>query len=103
MILERNIKLSNLLDVDEIDKAKLDSVLANTYDKLARIVNNTILLRANFKSSTKGGARKHYEIHLHLSIPGIEVVSSSTDWNLLTALEEAALKLEKESIKKMKP
>ena len=100
--MERKIQTSNLPDVDEIDRAKIDSTLETTYDKIAKIVGNNFILKANFKDIEKGGARKQHEVHLHISGPGFEVMAKETEWNLITALQKATSVLERETIKKVK-
>lgn len=100
--MDRKIQVSNLPDVDEIDKAKIDSTLATSYDKIARIVDNDFILKVNFKSHEKGGARKQHEVHLHLSGPGFEVIAKETGWNLIAAFHNAISTLERETIKKVK-
>ncbi len=100
--MERNIQVSNLPDVDEIDKAKIDLALSSSYDKLAKVVNNRVLLRAHFKAYKKQGSRKKHSVQLHLSVPGVELVASESDWNLITALQKALSNLEREAIEKVK-
>ena len=100
--MDRNIQLSNLPEVDEIDRAKVDSILAKCFDKLERVLNNEIHLKAHFKDFQKAGSRKNHSVQLHLSLPGIGLSASETDWNLLTALQNAVSKLEREALKKAK-
>lgn len=102
MIGEKNIQLANLPEIDEIDKSRVESLLCNCYDKLSKIVDNKVLLKAAFKDFRKAGAKTKHEVHLHFSAPGLEIMSSGTDWNLLSALEQAIAKLERELIKKVK-
>ncbi|MDP6671179.1 MAG: hypothetical protein QGI60_05200 [archaeon] len=97
----RKIQLSKLPEVDEIDRAKIDGSIEKTYDKLEKLLNNDIFLKAHFKDFQKDGLRKKHSVQLHLSLPGIELSSSATDWNLITALQEALGKIEREAEKKI--
>jgi ribosome-associated translation inhibitor RaiA len=98
---DRKIQISKLPKVDEIDRAKLDGSLAKSYDKLKKLLNNDIFLKAHFKDFQRAGSRKNHSVQLHLSLPGLELSSSATDWNLITALQEALGKLEREAEKKI--
>lgn len=98
----KNIQIADLPDVDSIDKAKIDSTLANCYDKLQKFLNNEMLLKAHFKEHEVTGKRRKQSIHLHLSAPGIKVIASETGWNLITTLQKAVSTLERETVKKVK-
>lgn len=99
--MDRKIQMSKLPDVDGIDRAKIENSLTKSYDKLQRLLNNDIFLKAHFKDFQKAGSRKNHSVQLHLSLPGIELSSSATDWNLITALQEALENLEREAEKKI--
>jgi ribosome-associated translation inhibitor RaiA len=98
----RKIQTSGLHAVGEIDRAKIMSVLSAFYDKIERIVNNELLLRAHFKAHEKEGARRKHSAHLRLSVPGFEIAATAVGWNILTALQEAVSKLEREALKRVK-
>ena len=100
-MVRRNIQLSKLPDVDEIDRAKIDSILEACYDKIQIRVNNVVLLRAHFKEYEQSGLRKKHEVQMHLSFPGLELASHATNWNLITALQQAVSKLVREESKKI--
>tara|TARA_Y100000310_G_scaffold313654_1_gene362253 strand:+ start:11968 stop:12273 length:306 start_codon:yes stop_codon:yes gene_type:complete len=100
--MERNIEVSKLPEVDEIDRAKIDASLAACFDKITRLSNNVVLLKAHFKDFGKEGLKKQHLVHLHLSVAGFELAAEATDWNLITALQEAISNIERETIKKMK-
>ena len=100
--MERNIQISHLPEIDEIDRSKIDATVLACYDKLAVILHNEVLLRIHFKAHERGGTRKQHSVKMHLSIPGIDFVSNATDWNLITALQEAVTILERKVVKKVK-
>ena len=97
-----NIQMSHLPEVDEIDRAKIDAILSGAYAKLERILNNKLLLRAHFKDEQSAGARRKHFVQMHLSAPGLELASSGSDWNLITALQKAVEAIEKETVKAVK-
>ncbi len=92
--------MSKLPEVDEIDRAKIEASLTKSYDRLQKLLNNDIFLKAHFKDFQRAGSRKNHSVQLHLSLPGIELSSSATDWNLITALQEALGKIEREAEKR---
>ena len=100
--MKKDVQISNLPDIDGIEKAKVNSILSACADGLQRFMKNDLLLRAHFKEHEHGGARKKYSVHLHLSSAGPEITASSTEWKLLDALQAAVSTLEREAVKKAK-
>jgi len=98
----RRIEASNLPDLDSFEKSKVESALILSFDKLQRIANNELLLRAHFKQHETEGKRIKHSVHLKLAIPGKTLVSSESGWNHVNVLQKALKALEREATKSVK-
>jgi len=99
---ERNIETSSLPETDSFEKAKIESALCSSFDRLSRIINNRLSLHAHFKQHETGGKRKKHSVHLKLSFPGKTVVASDSGWLLASVLQSALKVLEREAINSVK-
>jgi len=102
MASERNIQISGLPEIDEIDRAKVLYSLALCYDKIQRLVSNEVLMHAHFKQQRKKGLRRQHDIKLKISYPGKTLVSNAKDWQLITTLQSAIKAIEREAIASVK-
>ena len=99
---KRNIRFISMPKIDEIDAHTLNNSVNETYDKLQRIVHNILALNLQFKQYSAQFGRIKYEVHAHFSAPGLTLTATDADWNLLSAVQGAMRKLEKEAIGKTK-
>ena len=98
----RNIQFISMPKIDEIDMHTLNNSVNETYDKLQRVVQNILALNIQFKEYSAQFGRKKYEVHAHFSAPGLTLVATDADWNLLSAVQGVMRKLEKEALGKTK-
>ncbi|MBS3057401.1 MAG: CBS domain-containing protein [Candidatus Diapherotrites archaeon] len=99
---KRNIQFISMPKIDEIDLGLLQRSVTETYDKLQRLVQNILALNIQFKKYSAQFGRIKYEVHAHFSAPGLTLVATDADWNLLSAVQGAMRKLEKEALGKSK-
>lgn len=99
---KRSIQFISMPKVDEIDMHTLNNSVIETYDKLQRVVQNILALNVHFKEYSAQFGRTKYEVHAHFSAPGLTLVATDADWNLLSAVQGAMRKLEKEALGKAK-
>jgi len=99
---ERNIQISNMPEFDSFEKARAESALSLSFDKLQRIANNELLLNVHFKQNEGQGRKIKHEVHLKLSLPGKTLVASEAGWNSVNVLQAALNTLEREATKSVK-
>ncbi len=99
---KRNINFISMPKIDEIDMHTLNNSVNETYDKLQRVVQNILALNMQFKEYSAQFGRIKYEVHAHFSAPGLTLVATDANWNLLSAVQGAMRKLEKEALGKTK-
>lgn len=99
---ERNMRISDMPALDEIDKAKAINTINKVYDKVERIIGNKILLYFYFKQYAKEGLRKKHVIHIRSAIGSKKIVVEKTDWNFLTGLQNACSAFEEALIRQVK-
>ena len=97
---DRNIQLSGMPVLDEIDQAKVQKTVQSTYDKLKKMVRNISYLAVHVKPAHQQGGKTQFQINARMAAPGVLLVSSSTEWNLITGIQESMASLEKECVKK---
>jgi CBS domain-containing protein len=98
----RNIQFINLPELDEIDRATFENALTESYDKLEKILHNSIELSLHVKTHQDTGLRKKYSVHCRLNSPGINIVANSTrKWKFLVSAQDALKTLEKETLKRL--
>ncbi|MBI2530307.1 MAG: CBS domain-containing protein [Candidatus Diapherotrites archaeon] len=99
---KRNIQFISMPKIDEIDMHTLNNSVNEAYDKLQRVVQSILSLNIQFKEYSAQFGRTKYEVHAHFSAPGLTLVATDADWNLLSAVQGAMRKLEKEALGKSK-
>ena len=98
----RNIEVSSLPEIDSFEKSKIESALILSFDKIARVVNNELLLHAHFKQHKNEGPKVKHSVHLKLTFPGKTTVASESGWELLKILQIALNNLERETVESIK-
>lgn len=98
----RNIQITDLPEIDEIDKARALYSLALCYDKIQRIVSNELHMHVHFKQQRKAGIRKQHAVNLKVSYPGKTLVSKASGWQLLTVLQTAIKTIDRETVNAIK-
>ncbi len=100
--LERKIEVSNLPELDSFQKSAMQNSICVSFDKIRKIVDNEILLKAHFKQCMSSGKRTKHSVHLNLSFPGRPVVASESGWEPVSVLQKALKVLEREVVKDVK-
>ncbi len=85
----RNIHLTKLPNLDEIDSAIAHNLIDKMYDKIAKTVEADIMLEVKFKEELSKGVKRKYRISTHLYYAGRRLQSEAQDWNLLSGLQSA--------------
>ena len=99
---ERDMRLSDMPALDEIDKAKAISTINKMYDKIERIVGNKPKITLYFKQYEKAGMRKKHAISVRAAIGKRNIVVEKEDWNFLTGLQNACSAFENAAIRQFK-
>ncbi|PIU21757.1 MAG: hypothetical protein COT15_00720 [Candidatus Diapherotrites archaeon CG08_land_8_20_14_0_20_34_12] len=99
---ERNMRISDMPALDEIDKAKAINTINKVYDKLERIIGNKPMIYFYFKQYEKEGPRKKHVIHIRSAIGSKKIVVEKNDWNFLTGLQNACSVFEEALIRQVK-
>ncbi len=101
----RNIQFTGLPDLDEIDKAAIEKLVSNAYDKTERLLDNEIFLKVHIKQHEVDGMRRKYSVHCKLDSAGLHMDASSAkegQWKLLTAVQDAISVIEKDIAKRVR-
>lgn len=99
---QRKIQLINMPQVDEIDLPKIENLLTDFYDMARQRMHNEVLMIVHFKQHKKSQLKTKHSVHVRLSIPGLRLIASDTDWNLLTTTQKALEKLGNEMKKRLR-
>lgn len=86
----RNIRFIDLPALDEIDKAKINTVIVTAYDKVKKIVGKVFMLTVHFKEYEKDGFRKKHVVTFRTVIGGKNFKLEKWNWNVLTAVQQAS-------------
>ena len=97
-----SIQTTHLPDVDEIDKAKIDSMLSKTFTKMQRIMKGELRMNVTYKQSQKSGLRAKTEVNIKVQGTGRPLSAHAEDWKVLLATKEACNALESEITKRYK-
>lgn len=84
---------------DEPDMFRMEKAVSVFLENIKDMASSGTL-SVEAKKSHKSGRKRHYEFHLHLSAPGIDLLSKSEGWSAAACVEEALGRLEKEIRKK---
>ncbi|MEM0360376.1 MAG: CBS domain-containing protein [Candidatus Diapherotrites archaeon] len=93
---ERNIQVANVPALDEIDKAKVDSTINASYDRVKKTLGMPYFLLVHFKQHKEAGARVKHSVHIRASAPGMNFKAEATSWNVITSLQDALSEIERE-------
>jgi len=99
---ERNIQLSNMPQLSDLDKKQALEKINRFYDKASKILVGNIVLSLHFKSHKKQGMRTKHMVKAKFSGPNIALSASSESWNFLSALETCLDTLLREIVKRHK-
>ncbi len=93
---ERNIQVANPPELDEIDAAKVNDTINNSYDRIKRTLGGNCLLVVHFKQHQKEGSRTKHSVHVRASGPNANAKAEHASWNAITSVQEALSELERE-------
>lgn len=97
-----SVQTTHLPNVDEIDKAKIDSMLSKTFTKMQRIMKGELRMNVTYKQSQKSGLRAKTEVNIKVQGTGRPFSAHAEDWKVLLATKEACNALESEINKRYK-
>ena len=98
----QDIQTTHLPEVDEIDRAKINSMLQKTFSKVQRIIKGENRMHVVYKQSQKSGLRAKTEVHIAIQGTGRPFSAVAIDWKVLLATKEACQILEAEVAKRYK-
>lgn len=98
----RSIQFIGLPELDEIDSSKVQETANKAFDKLQKILGRLSYIAIHVKALHATGGRKQYFVHARASVPTMMLVATSSNWNLITAVQESLKDLEKEASKKFR-
>jgi len=98
----RNIQISGLPKLDEIDFSRVERTISVFYDKAEKIFNQKPLLKIHFKRYQESGLRSKHSIHAMLSVSGITFNANAAGWSLLSTLQEVIRALDRSVTTKIK-
>jgi len=90
-----NVEFSKFPEIDEVDSALLYKSLEHFFKKVS-IEEGDAKLHLAVKEYKKGGLRVQHEVHAKLTLAGEQYFAQVTDWKLLSSVQEALKKVEKE-------
>ena len=90
------VKMAHMPDLDEVDKAFVQSLLDRTYGKVERILKGDHSMNAVFKQSQKAGLRSKTEVKLSVEGAGRRFNASASEWKVRLAVKQACDILEHE-------
>jgi len=93
---ERNIQIVDAPELDEIDFAKVNQTIDNSYDRVKKSLGSPYALLIHFKQYKKDGARTKHSVHIRASSPGLNLKAEHVSWNLISSLQNALSELERE-------
>lgn len=87
----RNIQYIGFPELDEIDKASVENLVTETYDKIEKIMNNVTYLTIHVKKHTheQKGLRTKWTVNSRVSIPGMMINSKSWGWKFMDIIQES--------------
>ncbi len=95
-VVPRNVYWIHKPELDSFDAAKVETRLAELYDKLEKTLGEELKLEVHFKEFHTGGkhketgSRKQYLLKLRLHAAGNFREVTKEDWNPLTVVQEAS-------------
>ncbi len=93
------VQITGLEEVeDSFDRDKIDEVIEEYAKKIGKIVEEVEYLFVHIKSSQKEGKRRLYQVRTRASTSDGLFVGKSTNWNPITAVDEALEHLERQII-----
>lgn len=95
------IHFISMPETDSFSSSKISASVQRTYSKLGRIINNELDLKIQFKQCKESGRREKHTVRAHLSSPGITVVATEIDWELVKAVQKTLKTLEREALKNL--
>jgi CBS domain-containing protein/ribosome-associated translation inhibitor RaiA len=95
-----NVQFSNKPPLDEIDSAALDKKVSDFVERFSRKFSSEIFLQIHCKSEKHDGIRKKHSIKMHLTGPGLNLISRVDGWKFLPAVHDGLRALETEAEKK---
>ena len=101
-VMDRKIELSNMPEVDSMNKQLLTEIAERQYDKFEKIFGESTALKITFKESSKTGNKSRYDVNAMLIVNNKTLSSKATEWDVITALQKALSKLNSEAAKAMK-
>ncbi|MBS3062616.1 MAG: CBS domain-containing protein [Candidatus Diapherotrites archaeon] len=93
-VVPRNIQWVHKPELDSFEEAKVDSALAEFYDKAEKRLETDIRLEAHFKAFHAQGKRKQYLLRLRLFWAGKLAEATKEEWSPLTVVQKAIKALE---------
>ena len=101
-VMDRKIELSNIPEVDSMNKQLLTEIAEKQYDKFEKIFGENTSLKINFKESSKTGNKSRYDVNAMLIVNNKTIVSKATEWDVIEALQKALSKLNSEAVRALK-
>lgn len=96
------IQTTHLPDIDELDKAKVDSIINKTFNKMQRIMKGELHMNVVYKQLKKEGMRAKTQVSINVQGTGRPFSAHAEDWKVLLATKEACNALEAEVTKRYK-
>ena len=98
---ENNIRLLDFPELDEIDELTALGTVKDNFEKISNVLPEfeMTIQSKEFGQKNKKGARKQYEVHCRIIAPKRKIVSTSTEWNFISALQESCKSLKLEVMK----
>lgn len=93
------VQITGLGEVeDSFDKDKIDAIIEENVKKIGKVYGGIEYLFLHIKSNQKKGKQKLYSIRTRILTPAGLYVSKSSGWNLITNVDEAFDRLERQII-----
>lgn len=96
------IAITHVPELDEIDKANVESMLFRTYQKMCKILKADPEMHVVYKQVQKAGLRARTEVHITVHGVGKTVHAEEWDWRVLRATKKACDSLENEVLRRFK-
>ncbi|MFC1754685.1 hypothetical protein ACFL96_15015 [Thermoproteota archaeon] len=90
-------------ELDPAEKADLDKLSMEYYDKIQRSLKNVTSIKIHIKAYAKEGGRKKFSIHISADAPTRKFQSTkASDWDFARTLHKAFKDLENQVVKAFK-
>ncbi len=97
------IQYIGLDEINEAERAVLDKLSSEYYDKIQRELKNITSITVHIKVHSKGGERKKYSVHIKAIAPTrIHESDIASDWDFARTIHKSFKNLEREITHKQK-